>query len=747
MSSPVLSELSDARRFSRFVVRTLLFVGAVVVITLSAAVAAAIWASDLANEREANVQHARVQAAIQVELDQNIIQISGLAAGNVLRHNLLLGAPVDVASGQFALHARQVMEFDGVYIVDMASRVRVGVEAGAPAGQAAYDGLIQLVGPLVVDVLAKAAHQAREAPGTSPQMAVLEKPGVSKLLHDGVSLIAVTVLPINLNGENQPFTPDRLFAVFGYRLLTETDTLRLGERHGIGQFTIVKPRAADSKYQLALKDSSGTAQAALAWVTERPGTTMLSIFVVALAASMGICLALFIAIISRLRRSALQIAMREDEIQRLAGHDPLSGLPNRRAFERAIDAELAKMREHGGGFAVHYLDLDKFKAVNDTYGHKAGDELIRQVAKRLTDLLRGADTLVRFGGDEFAIIQTEALKPAEAAMLGQRILESLTRPFTIDDVQVLIGVSIGIAMAPKDGTDRDTLANLADTALYQAKNEGRNRFNFFEKQMDKSRHLRRIVEEDLRSAIANNELVLHYQPQISADGRTIVGIEALVRWPHKTHGMIPPAEFIPVAEERGLIMQLSDWVLRQACTDGLRWPQLRLAVNVSPIQFRHHDFVSNVAAILSETGFDGTRLELELTEGVVVDDADKAEAAMVDLRALGIGLALDDFGTGYSSLIYLRRFAFDKIKIDRSFLEYMETTGESAILVHSVVHLGRALGLRVCAEGVETAEQHRFLQAVGCHELQGYFFSKPVPADKLDKLLELDDPFASKTAA
>jgi diguanylate cyclase len=396
---------------------------------------------------------------------------------------------------------------------------------------------------------------------------------------------------------------------------------------------------------------------------------------------------------------------------------------------------------------VDCLELVEIKAVNDTYGHKAGDELIRQVAKRLTDLLRGADTLVRFGGDEFAIIQTEALKPAEAAMLGQRILESLTRPFTIDDVQVLIGVSIGIAMAPKDGTDRDTLANLADTALYQAKNEGRNRFNFFEKQMDKSRHLRRIVEEDLRSAIANNELVLHYQPQISADGRTIVGIEALVRWPHKTHGMIPPAEFIPVAEERGLIMQLSDWVLRQACTDGLRWPQLRLAVNVSPIQFRHHDFVSNVAAILSETGFDGTRLELELTEGVVVDDADKAEAAMVDLRALGIGLALDDFGTGYSSLIYLRRFAFDKIKIDRSFLEYMETTGESAILVHSVVHLGRALGLRVCAEGVETAEQHRFLQAVGCHELQGYFFSKPVPADKLDKLLELDDPFASKTAA
>jgi diguanylate cyclase len=747
MSYPVISELSDARRFSRFVVRTLIFVGTVVVITLAAAVVAAIWASDIANEREANAQHTRVQAAIQVELDQNIIQISGLAAGNVLRRNLVLGTPADIASGQFASHVRQVMDYDGVYVVDAGSRVRAGVESGAPAGQASYDGLMQLVGPLVGDVLTKAAHDMRGAQGASSHRVGLEKPGVSKLLHDGVNLISATVLPINLTGDNPDFTGDRLFAIFGYKILTGTDTLRLGQRHGIGQFTVARPGAAENQLTIPLRDGGGGLQAGLVWVPERPGTTMLTIFIVAIVASMGICLALFIAIVSRLRRSALQIAEREDEIQRLAGHDPLSGLPNRRAFERAIDAELTKMRENGGGFAVHYLDLDKFKAVNDTYGHKAGDELIRQVAKRLTDLLRGADTLVRFGGDEFAIIQTEALKAAEAAMLGQRILEALTRPFTIDGIQVLIGVSIGIALAPKDGTDRDNLANLADTALYQAKNEGRNRFNFFEKQMDKSRHMRRIVEDDLRNAIANDELVLHYQPQISADGRTIIGIEALVRWPHATHGMIPPTEFIPVAEERGLIMQLSDWVLRRACLDGLRWPHLRLAVNVSPIQFRHHDFVSNVATILSETGFDGTRLELELTEGVVVDDADKAEAAMVDLRALGIGLALDDFGTGYSSLIYLRRFAFDKIKIDRSFLEYMETTGESAILVHSVVHLGRALGLRVCAEGVETAEQHRFLQAVGCHELQGYFFSKPIPADMLDKLLALDDPFASKNAA
>jgi diguanylate cyclase len=240
------------------------------------------------------------------------------------------------------------------------------------------------------------------------------------------------------------------------------------------------------------------------------------------------------------------------------------------------------------------------------------------------------------------------------------------------------------------------------------------------------------VEDELRIAIEDDALVLHYQPQVSPDGKTVLGVEALVRWPHPTRGLIPPIQFISIAEERGLIVPLGEWVLRRACIDGLRWPNVTMAVNVSPIQFRHKEFVKNVKRILSETGFPPSRLEIELTEGVVVEDADAAEWAMMELKALGVHLALDDFGTGYSSLIYLRRFAFDKIKIDRSFLESMEATGESAILVHSIVHLGRALGLTVTAEGVETEEQHRFLQAVGCHELQGYLFSRPVPAHEID---------------
>jgi EAL domain-containing protein (putative c-di-GMP-specific phosphodiesterase class I) len=314
-------------------------------------------------------------------------------------------------------------------------------------------------------------------------------------------------------------------------------------------------------------------------------------------------------------------------------------------------------------------------------------------------------------------------------------------------VEVAIGCSVGIAVAPRDGTDRETLLRLADTALYEAKNSGRNRFSFFEPQMNRSLLVKRMVEDDLRNAIERDELTLHYQPQVSIDGATIIGVEALVRWPHPVHGMIPPSEFIQIAEERGLIVPLSEWVLRKACLEAKRWKGIRLAVNVSPIQFRHKDFVSNVIRIIEETDFDPAQLELELTEGVLIEDADAAETAMMDIRAHGVGLALDDFGTGYSSLIYLRRFAFDKIKIDRTFLEYMEEAGESAILVHSMAHLGRALGLRVCAEGVETAEQHRFLQAIGCHELQGFLFSKAVPASEIDRLLAVNNPFAEVLAA
>ncbi len=275
----------------------------------------------------------------------------------------------------------------------------------------------------------------------------------------------------------------------------------------------------------------------------------------------------------------------------------------------------------------------------------------------------------------------------------------------------------------------------ADLALYRAKNEGRNRFCFFEQRMGEELRMRKTVEDELRAAIHRNELTAQYQPILAADGEKVVGVEALVRWRHPKHGLISPERFVGVAEDSGLIIPLGEWMLRRACTDAKRWPGLYVAVNVSPIQFRHKAFPTAVERILNETGMDPARLELELTEGVVVKDADQAENAIIELRARGVRLALDDFGIGYSSLIYLRRFAFDKIKIDKSFLQSMEMTGESAIILHSIVHLGRALGLTVTAEGIENADQQRFLQALGCHELQGFLFSQPLDADEVTSLI------------
>ena len=308
---------------------------------------------------------------------------------------------------------------------------------------------------------------------------------------------------------------------------------------------------------------------------------------------------------------------------------------------------------------------------------------------------------------------------------------ALREPFDIGDDQVRIGASIGLTLGPRDARDRDALMHCADLALYRAKAAGRNRYMAFVEDMVVQHEQRKTTEQELRLAIERDELVLHYQPIVSLDGRMLVAVEALVRWNHPLRGMVPPGEFISLAESRGLILPLGEWVLRQACKDARDFAGVRVAVNVSAIQFRHRDFVRTVERTLAETGLEPARLELELTEGVVVEDADEAETALIDLRAMGVRLALDDFGTGYSSLIYLRRFAFDKIKIDKSFLEAVESTGESAIIVHSVVHLGRALGLTVTAEGVETPEQHRFLQALGAHELQGFLFSRPVPAAEI----------------
>jgi diguanylate cyclase (GGDEF)-like protein len=393
---------------------------------------------------------------------------------------------------------------------------------------------------------------------------------------------------------------------------------------------------------------------------------------------------------------------------------------------------IAQIQRGGAPAAVFYIDLDHFKDVNDTLGHPVGDELIRDVTLRLSRTMRSDDVVARLGGDEFAVITTASTDHAALHEIGSRIISTLCAPYSIDGQTIVIGASIGIAVVDQRlGGDAADIMRYANMALYRAKNEGRNRACIYDAVMDADLSQRKLVEQELREAIAGDGLKVLYQPVFNASGDKIMGVEALARWPHPTRGAISPGEFIPIAEHSGLIIELGEQVLRRACLDGLSWPRITVSVNVSPLQFRRLDFVSMVERILAETGFDPVRLELELTESTLLGNVESAEAAMRRLKALGVQLALDDFGTGYSSLHYLRRFPFDRLKIDRSFVLSIEKTADAAAIVHAVVSLGRGLGMKVTAEGVETAEQHLFLRAAGVHCMQGFRFGRAAPAAEI----------------
>ena len=419
----------------------------------------------------------------------------------------------------------------------------------------------------------------------------------------------------------------------------------------------------------------------------------------------------------------------------LALYDPLTDLPNRELLRQRLDDALAGLRRRDGMVAVFLLDLDRFKSINDTFGHAAGDRLIRSCSERLKACMRQTDTLARIGGDEFALIQVGVEKAEQVQALCRRLLAALVEPFDLDGQEVIVTASIGVALAPTDAEEPARLLQHADVALYRAKDEGRNAFRFFEPEMDRRLQNRRALECDLRAALARGQIEVHYQLQVDLRSQEPVGVEALARWHHPERGWVPPQEFISVAEETGLILPLGEQVLRTACAQMVAWPRLRLSVNLSPVQFRHGDLVALVRSALEEARLEAGRLELEVTEGVLLSDTVDALATLTSLRELGVRIAMDDFGTGYSSLGYLQKFTFDTIKIDRSFVGAIERRSEAEAIVRAVVGLGHSLGIRTCAEGVETAGQFAFLEGEGCDEVQGYFFSRPVPASDLAELL------------
>jgi diguanylate cyclase (GGDEF)-like protein len=418
------------------------------------------------------------------------------------------------------------------------------------------------------------------------------------------------------------------------------------------------------------------------------------------------------------------------KIAHMAHHDALTELPNRVRLLDKLGEAIARSRR-GERFALLYLDLDHFKAVNDTLGHPVGDALLRQVSQRLRAQMRDTETVARLGGDEFALVQSIE-EPGDAAVLADRLIETIRQPYDLEGNKVTIGTSVGIALIPDDGEDADTLMKNADMALYSAKGDGRGRRHFFEPRMDARMRERRLLELDLRQALAEGEFQVYYQPLMNLKTGMVTGFEALVRWHHRERGMVSPAEFIPLAEEIGLIVPLGNWVLRQACLDAANWPgAMKVAVNVSVVQFGSHTLVEDVAAALQASGLPASQLELEITETVMLDDTDSILVILHQLRDLGVGIAMDDFGTGYSSLSYLRRFPFSKVKIDRSFIEGLGTGGDCDAIVTAVTDLCETLGMSTLAEGVENEAQLTQLRSGNCGEAQGYLFSPPRPASEV----------------
>jgi diguanylate cyclase (GGDEF)-like protein len=429
----------------------------------------------------------------------------------------------------------------------------------------------------------------------------------------------------------------------------------------------------------------------------------------------------------------------EAQIEHMAHHDALTGPPNRLLFQAQLEHAL-RWRGRAGQVAVLFIDLDNFKNINDTLGHQVGDTLLKTVAARLEECVRGGDVVARLGGDEFVIVQTEVESPTDAANLAIRVREAILDSCEIANHNIVVDASIGIAVSPDDGTDSQELIKNADLALFGAKASGRGTYRFFEQAMDQRMLERHELELELRKALVNGEFEVHFQPLVNLDTDKIGCCEALLRWKHPARGYIPPDRFIYLAEETGLITRIGDWVIRTACHEAAKWPQdVMLAVNVSPVQFRSPNFVDVVTHTLASSGLAPERLELEITEAILLENTDATLATLAQFHRLGVHIAMDDFGTGYSSLSYLQKFPFDKIKIDGSFIQGLADSDESAAIVRAVAGLAKSFHMTTTAEGVETDEQLRIVRELGCTEMQGHLFAKACNAQDVIRLIEANE--------
>jgi len=705
----------------------------VIAVAIICIIVAALTSANRADEVALENEKYLISRAIANHGEWSLRRLRNIIATDQSIHGLDLEGPAVLTEMRLAHWLQPMRDHDMVWVIGSSDQLvyaQIGRQLTDP--QAAARAFV-LLKPAIAYLRGQTPIPERAArligprptgePGTVADTVMLQ------MFLGRISLVSAVAIPTataKLPGASEPM-------VVTARFVQETLLTSIGVQLGLTNLRGVSARVVpfgDHVYDVL--DARDEPIVRFAWTPNRPGAEILS----TVFPFLGIALAGFILlaglVLRFMRRTADTITAGEKRLRYLALHDPLCGLPNRNYFSERLEAVIAEVKQGGAPSAVLYIDLDHFKDVNDTLGHPIGDELIRNVTRRLSGATRAGDMVARLGGDEFAVITSVSAEHLVLQSIAERIIDNLSAPFAIDGHTIVIGASIGIATI--DGRIEGGAADVmryADMALYRAKNEGRNRACVYDAAMDADLSKRKLVERELREAIENGHLHVVYQPIVNASGEKMVGVEALARWSHPTRGPISPAEFIPIAEHSGLIGELGNFVLRRACTDGLAWPGMTVAVNVSSLQFRQIGFCATVERIVRDVGFDPSRLELELTESTLIGNVESAEAAMNRLKSLGVRLALDDFGTGYSSLQYLRRFPFDKIKIDRGFVLSIEKTADAAAIVHAVVGLGRGLGMKVTAEGVESADQHLFLRAAGVHFMQGYRFGKPMTAAEI----------------
>jgi diguanylate cyclase (GGDEF)-like protein len=718
-------------------------IGVIVAVAIVCIVVAVLSSAQRADEVAVEHERQLLSHAISNYGERVLREVESVATSDGAIRNIRLGFDPNWAKERAGLWLQTFFDHDDVFVFDGEDKpIYSLLGPGNPS-----PSLLDATRPSMVSVLnfmrghdptlrnAIRLNQLNLTDGSAhPQAAV-----ILNLLGRPAIIASVAVGPIE---GIPPALDDKAPILMSVKFIDSTvlagiaSQLRLANLRKIDQGPV-----PDGDFVYAMNSPTGSGIARFAWTPKQPGAEIVHSVIPFIAVALAGFALLAAFVLRYMRRTAAAIAAGESRLRHLAMHDPLCGLPNRIFFGERLEAVIDEVRAGSAPAAVFYIDLDHFKDVNDTLGHHIGDELIRNVTLRLSHTLRGGDLVARLGGDEFAVISSIGSDASKMMAVAQRVISAICAPYSINGQNIIIGASIGIAVVDKACGGAADIMRYADMALYRAKNEGRNRACIYDEAMDADLSSRKLLEGDLREAIDNNGLRLLYQPIVNKSGEIVIGVEALCRWTHPTRGEISPAEFIAIAEHSGLIIELGAWVLRRACLDGKAWPDLMMAVNVSPLQFRRADFVDVVERTLAETQFDPTRLELELTESVLLGNVDTAEAAMLRLKALGVRLALDDFGTGYSSLLYLRRYPFDKLKIDRSFVRSIEKAADAAAIVHAVVSLGRGLGMKVTAEGVETADQQLFLRAAGVHSMQGFRFGKAVTPAEITARLDEPDLF------